>query len=177
VSTRVGYAGGTTRAPAYHAIGDHSESLEVVFDPKLISYEALLTEFLAAHNPCGRANVSRQYRAAVFYANEEQRQLAELALERRVVECEGPVSTAIEPATPFALAEDYHQKYLLRRSPTVLAELTGYYPKLEDFVASTAVTRANAFLGGNGSEQRVREDSPRMGLTDEAVAQLVSRAR
>ena len=169
--TRVGYAGGSTPSPTYQTIGDHSEALQVDFDPAVLSYRDLLEEFFATHNPCARA-YSRQYRSAIFVHDAAQRRAAEELAARVAGERGRPVTTALEDVKGFTLAEDDHQKYRLRSEPAVLAELQALYPGRAEFLTSTAVTRANAFLAGDAPEQRVRADLPRMGLSAAARARV-----
>lgn len=100
----MGYTGGEQPAPTYHSIGDHSEAVEIDFDPSVVSYD-LLEEFFASHNPCGRA-WSTQYRSAVFPWSAEQRASAESMAVRVARSKSSPVTTAIEDFTFFTLAED-----------------------------------------------------------------------
>lgn len=169
--TRVGYAGGTTSSPTYQSIGDHSEALQIDFDPELISYEELLAEFFSSHNPC-RVAFSQQYRSAIFPHGEAQARAAEEASRRAAVERGSQVVTDIEPFTGFTLAEDYHQKYRLRFDKALMAAFGEVYPTMEELLGSTAVTRANAFIAGHGDERLIAEDLPRMGLTPELQGRL-----
>ena len=99
---------------------------------------------------------------------ETQRRAAERAA-RAVEEARGgAVATDLEDFTGFTLAEDYHQKYRLRADREVLVQYLALYPTTEAFLASTAVTRANAFAGGHGDAALVAEDLPRMGLSGSA---------
>ena len=75
IRTRVGYAGGRLKAPTYTHIGDHTETVQVDYDPAQITYAELLEVFWQGHNPRSRP-YSRQYMAAVFYHNQEQKELA-----------------------------------------------------------------------------------------------------
>ncbi len=163
--TRVGYAGGTTIAPTYRSIGDHSEAIEIDFDPERIRYSELVDLFFQSHNACGRA-WSRQYRSAVFPRDDEQRAVAESAAERFAEHAGKKVATGIEDYSGFTLAEDYHQKYRLRSAGPVLAEFEALFPTSEAFLASTAVTRANAFLAGYGSTAMRRDEVPLLGLSE-----------
>ena len=97
------------------------------FDPSRVSYEQLLTVFWASHHP-GSGIWSRQYMNAVFYHNEAQQRLA-LASKKQVAEkIKGEVTTQVLPATAFYLAEDYHQKYYLRRAAPLYEEMRRIYP-------------------------------------------------
>jgi peptide-methionine (S)-S-oxide reductase len=149
IRTRVGYTGGTRVNPTYHALGDHSEAVEIDFDPSVISYSELLEIFWRSHDP-GSRSWSRQYRAAIFYHDEEQKRLALESMKTQEART-GKVYTEVLPAATFYRAEDYHQKYYLRQRPDLLRELEGIYPRGNDLVDSTAAARANGYLAGNGS--------------------------
>ncbi|MFI5300884.1 MAG: bifunctional methionine sulfoxide reductase B/A protein [Polyangiales bacterium] len=123
LETEVGYTGGTTDHPTYETVhlGDtgHAESVKITFDPKVISYEELLEKwFFKMHDPTSadRQGNDRgsQYRSAIFYTSESQKQAAERV--RAKVDKSGawgkPVVTQIVAAGPFWRAEEYHQKYL-----------------------------------------------------------------
>ena len=145
----MGYTGGTRANPTYHALGDHSEAVEVDFDPSVVSYADLLEIFWKSHNP-GSSSWSRQYKAAIFYHDDEQKRLALESRKAREAGI-GKVYTEVLPATTFYRAEDYHQKYYLRQRPDLLRELKEMYPTDKDWVDSTAAARINGYLGGNGS--------------------------
>ncbi len=124
LDTEVGYAGGTTTAPRYENVKTgrtgHAESIQVVFDPARISYEALLGWFFRVHDPTTPNrqgnDAGTQYRSAIFYHDEAQRRVAEM-VKRRVDESgkwRRPVVTEIVPAGPFYPAENYHQDYLVK---------------------------------------------------------------
>ncbi len=125
VSTRVGYTGGHLKNPRYEDTHDsksgHAESVEIVFDPRRLSYEELLaTWFFRMHDPTTKDRQGNdqgsQYRSAIFYTSELQRTIAERV--RRAVDRSGkwkaPLVTEIAPATTFYPAEEYHQDYLLK---------------------------------------------------------------
>ena len=110
VDTRVGYAGGTTQNPTYRSMGDHSESIQIDYDPDVISYERLLAEFWASHRPT-RPSRSRQYASVIFYADEEQRLAAETSKRAMEERLGTTLHTDIVPLDRFYLAEEYHQHY------------------------------------------------------------------
>jgi peptide-methionine (S)-S-oxide reductase len=123
-TTAVGYAGGFTPNPTYEEVCSgrtgHAEAVLVVFDPERISYTELLRVFFEAHDPTQGMkqgnDVGTQYRSAILYADEEQRQAAEAArgsYESALREAGyGEITTEIAPAGAFYYAEDYHQQYL-----------------------------------------------------------------
>jgi len=122
LETRVGYAGGTTKNPTYRDVsrGDtgHAETVEIVFDPSRITYDELVRYFFRMHDPTTPNrqgnDVGTQYRSAIFYHDEAQRQAAERvkAEVERSGKWKRPIVTEIVPAGEFTVAEDYHQKYL-----------------------------------------------------------------
>lgn len=124
-ATRVGYTGGTTEHPTYDEVcadlTGHAEAVEITYDPNKVSYEELLKVFWENHNPTQLnrqgPDVGTQYRSVIFYHDEEQKVTAEASkagLEARQV-FHGPIVTSIEPAQPFYEAEEYHQKYLMKK--------------------------------------------------------------
>jgi len=164
VRTRVGYSGGSAKGPTYHDLGDHSEAIQIDFDPAMISYRELLDIFWTGHDPA-RSSWSRQYRAAIFYHHEAQRKLALAAKDHLAYETQGEIVTAIEPYSGFTVAEDYHQKHSLRLFPEIMMEFRSIYPKMKSFIDSTAVSRLNGYLGGFGSYDSLKEDVEKFGLS------------
>jgi methionine-S-sulfoxide reductase len=163
----VGYAGGTRPAPTYHSLGDHTETVQIDFDPARISYAQLLEIFWRSHNPTSRS-WSRQYMAAVFYHDEAQQQLAEESRRREAAKVQGKrIATEILPFTGFHRAENYHQKYYLRQERQLLRELERIYPDNARLVDSTAAARINGYLGGNGSTDSLEDELEQLGLSEE----------
>jgi peptide-methionine (S)-S-oxide reductase len=124
--TAAGYAAGVTPNPTYEEVCSgltgHNEVVLVVFDPKVISFEALLKTFWENHDPTQGMrqgnDTGTQYRSGIYVFNEEQRKAAEAskaayaqALASRGY---GPITTEILDAGPFYFAEDYHQQYLAK---------------------------------------------------------------
>lgn len=172
VRTRVGYAGGRTPHPTYHDLGEHSESVQIDYDPGKILYEQLLAVFWATHNPCAQPG-SRQYMSAIFYHNEAQKKAALATRAREEGKRGRSVITEILPADTFTAAEDYHQKYLLREESGLMREFRAMYPDDRALMNSTAAARVNGYLGGHGSEDMLRADLPRLGLTPDGRERLL----
>jgi methionine-S-sulfoxide reductase len=124
LDTRVGYTGGTVPNPTYRlvttGITGHAEGLEIGFDPTQLSYEELLLIFFRMHDPTTlnrqHNDIGTQYRSAIFYHSEEQKQIAERVKARvdKSGQWKKPVVTEITKASTFYVAEDYHQKYLIK---------------------------------------------------------------
>ncbi|MBN1485722.1 MAG: peptide-methionine (S)-S-oxide reductase [Chloroflexia bacterium] len=169
--TRVGYAGGSKENPSYYNLGDHSETIQIDYDPRQISYEQLLDVFWNGHSPT-TPSWSRQYASLILYHDEEQQRLAQESLARYEARWQRKIHTQIVPLDTFYLAEDYHQKYRLRGQPKLLREIQAIYPRLEDFVNSTAVARLNGYAAGYGSSEQLDQELGRLGLSPEAQRYL-----
>ena len=114
-----GYSGGKTPDPTYEQVcsnsTDHAEVVLIEFDPSVISYEELLNSFWEKHDPTTLnrqgPDVGSQYRSAIFYFDEEQRNLAQESLNKLQQRLERKIVTEITEADTFWKAEEYHQKY------------------------------------------------------------------
>jgi len=157
IRTRVGYTGGNKENPTYRALGDHAESVEIDYDPAVISYGELLEIFWKSHDP-GSRPWSRQYMSAIFYHSEEQKKLALESMKREEERKHGKIYTEISPASRFYRAEDYHQKYYLRQRPELIRELKAIYPSNEDFQDSTVAARLNGYLAVKGSHAAIQAE-------------------
>lgn len=119
-----GYLGGELPNPTYQEVcgGEtgHAEAVQISFDPAVISYAELLDLFWRYHDPTSLdrqgADVGTQYRSAIFYHDEQQRQIAAISRDaaNQAAFWPDPIVTSIEPATTFYPAEAYHQDYYQR---------------------------------------------------------------
>jgi peptide methionine sulfoxide reductase msrA/msrB len=125
ISTTVGFTGGHVDHPTYKQVctgrTGHAEAVEVIYDPSKTNYEKLAKLFFETHdftqlNRQG-PDIGPQYRSAIFYLNEEQKQIAE-QLVRQLRQMRYPVKTQIVPAGKFWPAEDYHQDYYNKTGKT-----------------------------------------------------------
>ena len=122
VRTRVGYTGGSVKNPTYEMVCNgstgHREAVEVMFDPKQISYEQLVKEFWDMHDPTTinqqGPDIGEQYHSVIFYENEKQKQAAKKSKKElgKSGVYKGPIVTDIIPTAEFYEAEEYHQKYM-----------------------------------------------------------------
>jgi peptide-methionine (S)-S-oxide reductase len=122
VKTRVGYAGGTLENPTYNDVKNgrtgHAESVEITYDPNVLSYEKLLHWFFQIHDPTTKDRQGNdrgtQYRSAIWYEDEAQKETAErvIAAVEASGKWPGPVVTELAPSVPFWEAEEFHQDYL-----------------------------------------------------------------
>ncbi len=121
--TTVGYMGGKMKNPTYEQVctdeTGHAEVCQVEYDEKQISFKELLNAFWKCHNPTQKnrqgPDVGTQYRSAIFYHNEQQKKEAEQSLKEEQKKYEEKIATEIVKAGTFYSAEDYHQKYLMKR--------------------------------------------------------------
>jgi peptide-methionine (S)-S-oxide reductase len=148
--------------------------VQVDYDPTQITYAELLDLFWQSHNPRSEA-YSRQYMAAVFYHDEEQKRLALASRDRLASELGAEVYTEVLPVGEFYLAEDYHQKYNLQRYGAYYDELSATYPETEDLVDSTAAARLNGYLAGYGTREQLEVEVGQLGLSRKLQARLASR--
>ncbi|MGI8907834.1 MAG: peptide-methionine (S)-S-oxide reductase MsrA [Candidatus Sumerlaeaceae bacterium] len=118
LSTKVGYCGGTVGNPTYKQVctgsTGHAEAIEVVFNPKVTSYEEMARLFFETHDPTHvdrqGPDIGEQYRSMIFYASDDQKKVAEKLIAE--LKAKGvKVATQLAPAARFWPAEDYHQNY------------------------------------------------------------------
>jgi peptide-methionine (S)-S-oxide reductase len=116
-----GYSGGAIKNPSYREVCSgstgHAEVCQITFDPRVVSFAQMLEVFFGTHDPTTLnrqgADVGTQYRSAVFYHNEKQKELAELAIKagNESGSWPDPIVTEVSPFTVFYAAEDYHNDY------------------------------------------------------------------
>jgi len=119
IATRTGYTGGEVANATYRNHGNHAEAIEIIFDPTVTSYRELLEFFFQVHDPSTKNrqgnDLGASYRSAIFYVNDEQKQVAEDTIAD--VDASGlwpgPVVTEVAAAGPFWEAEPEHQDYLI----------------------------------------------------------------
>lgn len=124
IETEVGYTGGAIKNATYELVKTgatgHAESIRVVFDPNKLSYEKLLEWFFRMHDPTTKNQQGNdkgtQYRSAIFYTNEKQKEVAEVVKDKteKSGKWKRPIVTEIVKASDFYKAEDYHQDYLVK---------------------------------------------------------------
>lgn len=118
IQVRSGYVGGAVAKPSYQEVcsGDtgHAEAVEIIFDPKVTSFETVTKYFFEIHDPTQQnrqgPDIGNQYRSAIFYLMPKQKEIAE-SLVSTLKKMGVKVATQIAPAAPFYQAEDYHQDY------------------------------------------------------------------
>ena len=123
VETEVGYAGGKNKKVTYEEIctgnTGHAETVKITFDKKLISFEKILEYFFNIHDPTQKdmqyPDVGTQYRSQIFYENEDQKKLAEKYKKLLSEKISGTIETKISELKNYCKAEEYHQKYIMKR--------------------------------------------------------------
>jgi peptide-methionine (S)-S-oxide reductase len=120
ISTRVGYSGGDVPNATYRNHGTHAEAIEIIFDPRLLSYRQLLEFFFQIHDPSARNrqgnDIGLSYRSAIFFTSPEQERVARDTIAD--VDASGiwpgKATTEVAPVGDFWEAEPEHQDYLER---------------------------------------------------------------
>lgn len=139
-SVEPGYAGGRVENPTYEQVSagntGHAEAIKFEYDPEKITYRDLLAVFFATHDPTTLNrqgnDIGPQYRSAIFYANDEQKQEAEDFIGQLVRDevFTDPIVTTLEPLTEFYEAEDYHKNYYERNQGAAYCQIV-ISPKLK----------------------------------------------
>ena len=140
-SATSGYAGGAVENPYYELVSNgstgHAESVQVSFDPSQITYGRLLMIFFSvAHDPTQKnrqgPDIGTQYRSAIFYANAEQKEIAEayIAQINEAKVYDSAIATQVAPSGSFYRAEDYHQDYLAKHPDSAYIQFNDL-PKIE----------------------------------------------
>lgn len=169
--TRVGYAGGNTENPTYHNLGSHTETIQIEYDPDIISYNELLEIFFNNHNPFVRS-YGNQYKSIVFYHNEEQKEIYNNYIKK--FDNNRKLYTELKKYDNFYLAEFYHQKYRLQSYSRLMSELRDIYPKDINFINSTLVARMNYYVGSQKGRELFEKEKDIYGLNKATIDWLDS---
>lgn len=176
IRTRVGYSGGTLEGPTYTRLGDHTETIQIDYDPERISYKELIDIFWDSHYPT-QPSWSKQYMSIVFYHNDEQKQVALETKAREETRTGATIYTEIVPVGEFYPAEAYHQKYRLRGDRDLMKQFNSMYPDDVDFMNSTAAARINGYVAGYGFSATLQEELDSYGLTPKGKEKLQAISR
>nr|A9AB97.1 RecName: Full=Peptide methionine sulfoxide reductase MsrA; Short=Protein-methionine-S-oxide reductase; AltName: Full=Peptide-methionine (S)-S-oxide reductase; Short=Peptide Met(O) reductase [Methanococcus maripaludis C6] len=128
ISTEVGFMGGNIKNPTYGQVcrgrSGHIEVVNIIYNPKILKYDDLLELFWNNHDPTTPNrqgwDVGEQYSSHIFYFTEEQKLLAEKSFEKIQKNSELKIVTAIRKASDFFPAEEYHQKYFMKKNNCIL---------------------------------------------------------
>lgn len=145
ISVLPGYSGGEKPNPTYDEVCSgttgHAETIQVTFDPKIISFEKLLEVFFHLHDPTTPnqqgADIGPQYRSEIFYHNENQKEVAEKSKEKldKSGTYSKPIVTKITPFTDFYKAEDYHLNYYERNKSAPYCQIV-IDPKIQNLMTN-----------------------------------------
>jgi len=137
-----GYTGGTTKNPTYEDVvtgkTGHAESINIIYDSEILSFDQLVEAFFVAHDPTQLNrqgnDIGTQYRSAIFYHNVAQKKLIDYYIDKLNDEkvYPKPIVTKVEPFTKFYEAEDYHKNYYARNLDNPYCSQV-IQPKLEKF--------------------------------------------
>ncbi|MBM7567059.1 peptide-methionine (S)-S-oxide reductase MsrA [Paenibacillus sacheonensis] len=177
IRTRVGFAGGTTDEPSYRDMGDHTETVELTFDPAAVSYDELLETFWNNHKPMNiNGYKDRQYQSLLLYRDEAQ----EKAFRRIKSRLEGgkeSLDTELSPFRSFYPAESRHQKYYLKRFPDAVAKLSAIYPSEEELQNATLAARLNGVAKGFLSVERLQGEMKQWALSPDELSEMLALVR
>lgn len=162
VRTRVGYAGGDKLNPTYYNLGNHTETVDIDFNPEETSFKDILDMFWKHHDPT--VQHSPQYQSVIFYHDDEQKQLAEETMVDAQKQRSRKIVTKIVPFEKFYDAEDYHQKYLLQQHGWLLTALD--ISPGDELIQSHVAARVNGYIGGYGSISNFEKEYRKLGLND-----------
>ncbi|KMT09539.1 hypothetical protein BVRB_6g130010 [Beta vulgaris subsp. vulgaris] len=148
VRTTVGYSGGTKLNPEFRSLADHAESVQIEYDPRVLSFRQLLEVFWSSHDSrqvFGQGpDVGDQYRSIIFTNGTSESRLATITKEREQTKSKSSiVTTQIQPLGTFYPAEPEHQKFELKRNPFLL-HLIGNLPE-EELQKSSLVAKLNSY--------------------------------
>ena len=165
IRTRVGYAGGTSKRPGYEDLGDHTEAVNISYDPKKVSFEKLISLFWENHNP--RTPTQQQYKSIIFHHDEEQRVIAQNSLLLAQKNTSIEIHTEIHPSVAYFVAENYHQKYILQQHPWLIVALqiqTG-----DEFIRNHVCAKLNGYLAGYGELEEFDIIAEQLGLSKKMI--------
>lgn len=167
----VGYAGGTAVNPSYHNLGDHTETIKIVYNSNVISYGELLNIFWGSHDPIYRTR--RQYMSIVFYHDDVQKQEA-IEVKKEFESKKGhTLYTEIKPFKNFYPAERYHQKYYLRTVTKLYEKLRSMYSSFDEFVSSTLVARVNGYIARRINMSSLKDELEHLEISEEDYNKII----
>lgn len=155
-------------------MADHTECLEIDFDPQVIAFEEIVKHFWKSHNPNRGNYKGRQYLSILLFHDYEQKEMIErvrVSLEKLMAY---KIDTEIAPYQGFTLAEAGHQKYYLKRYPKAMEKLMSYYETHEQIVDATLVARLNSFVKGYGTLSDLKVEMAGWNVPEEMKEELVA---
>jgi peptide methionine sulfoxide reductase MsrA len=187
VRTRVGYSGGVAAKPTYRSMRDHTEAIQIDYNPAVLSYADMCAAALRQSAPSSKDR-SVQYRSAIFPATADEHEMAVAVIAALAEQRGRAVFVDVELFKSFTLAEGYHQKFYLQQKRDVLSKLgfkrsgrggddSGDADVLK-LVHSPLAARANAFVAGKGGTRTTAAAELRsvFGVTDEDTVRQLTEA-
>ncbi|MEK3883619.1 peptide-methionine (S)-S-oxide reductase MsrA [Paenibacillus sp. PL2-23] len=181
IRTRVGYAGGQAESPTYREMGDHTETVQIVYDPGLLTLPQIASLFWDSHKP---ANINdykgRQYQSLFFYEDDAQRADIESVLEFRMSRGLERPDTEIALLEAFYPAEERHQKYYLKRFPRAMDMLLVWYGNEAALNGATLAARLNGLAKGYANMERIKREVAGWPMNEEersAILEGISRIK
>jgi len=159
--TTVGYAGGQMLKPSYYKLGDHTECVDIYFDPNTTSYEMILNLFWKSHDPTVRT--SSQYRSLILTHSQAQADQAAGSCLEQTKNQQKEILTKQQSFGTFFSAEEKHQKNQLRRHPALLNCFNWERSLSSSYVA----TRLNSYVGGHSTMASFNKEWVFLGLSKE----------
>lgn len=173
IRTRTGFAGGITSNPVYRQMGDHTETVQIEFDPDILSFEEILHIFWANHTSTNRTEYKdRQYMSLLFYHNDEQRQTIEQVRRELEMKRNEQIETEIQPFSVFTPAEERHQKYHLKRFKRAAEKLASVFTTPASFTDSTLTARLNGFVKEYTTLSQIEEEIRLWAISDSDKEEL-----
>lgn len=154
-------------------MGDHTECIEIEFDSTIISFEQILDVFWGNHNPQrDQAYGGRQYMSLLLYRNDTQKELAEKTKKQQAEFLRGEIQTEISPYERFYLAEEYHQKYYLKRYKNAMMVLARLFQTEETITNATVVARLNGLVKGFVTPAELKREIEDWNISEDRVRVL-----
>jgi len=153
-------------------LGNHTEALQVEFDPQQISFEDVINLVWRSHNPISAPRRS-QYKSAIWFADDQQLKIIESTMAPLEERFGTKLTTEVLPLQAFYSAEDYHQKYSLQHHKSVMEMFRHMYPQFGDFNDSTAAARLNGFSAGYGQKALFETEKSLYGFEAEVLERVV----
>ncbi|KAF5269967.1 hypothetical protein FQR65_LT05766 [Abscondita terminalis] len=153
--TCVGYSGGTTSNPTYKSIGDHTEVIEIHFDPEGITYQQLLQMFWNNHEYGLTTKIKKQYASLILYHDNEQKEIAEQSMKEEKMKHSEEMCTEIKPAAIFYPAEEQVYVLMLQQHRD-LCKVLMLTPEL--LQKSHVAARLNGYVAGVGTQDALDKD-------------------
>ncbi|WP_308635790.1 peptide-methionine (S)-S-oxide reductase MsrA [Paenibacillus silvisoli] len=174
IRTRVGYAGGTVDNPTYRQLGDHTETVEMDYDTRILSLENVLDVFWSNHNPINiNEYKGRQYQSLVLYRGQVQLNVIQNVMKIRDEQGKRKPDTEIAPYYRFYPAEDRHQKYYLKRYPNAIEELSKLFPSPQELTNATLAARLNGLAKGYTNLQTILEEIRTWPISEEEKGNML----